>query len=96
MAISVRRLQEWRELALESPDRTPDAPCPQCSALRAAVLQLTAEIEQLRAPYARAFRDGASGALEFAARSLGATGDHGGEAVVRRLRAAVTEDRDSP
>jgi hypothetical protein len=92
MAIHVRRLEQWRELADEV--RAPGlaargAACPRCADLGAAVLQLTNEVELLRAPYAKAFRDGASGALDFAARAFEALGDPRSASVLRQMRGTV-------
>ena len=79
MAIHVRTIDEWRRLAREAlaprrPGPRDGGGCPRCAELGAGVLALAAEVEQLRAPYARAFRDGADGALDFAARLHAASG----------------------
>jgi hypothetical protein len=93
MAIHVRKLEEWKQLADEV--RAPaigggyEAQCPRCADLGAAVKLLTAEVEQLRAPYAKAFREGASGALDFAARAFDAMGQQGSASVLRELRSVV-------
>ena len=55
----------------------------------AAVLLLTAEVEQLRAPYAKAFHEGASGALDFAARAFEAKGDRRSASLLREMQAVV-------
>jgi hypothetical protein len=54
------------------------------------VLKLTAEVEQLRAPYAKAFREGASGALDFAARAFEAMGRRRSASVLRELQTVVS------
>jgi hypothetical protein len=95
MAIHVRKLEQWKQLADEA--RTPtlhgayNAQCPRCADLGAAVLLLTAEVEQLRAPYAKAFREGASGALDFAARSFEAMGQRRSASLLREMQAVVGE-----
>lgn len=96
MAIHVRELDEWTRIAREaqaSPRLRPvhGAGCPRCAELSAAVLVLIAEVERLRVPYARAFRDGADGALDFAARAFGAMGEQAGARVLRDLREAIKE-----
>ncbi len=96
MAIHVRTIDEWRRLAREAlarrrPAATDAGGCPRCAELAAAVLALAAEVEQLRAPYARAFREGADGALDFAGRAFGAMGDDAGARVLRDLRTAIKE-----
>ncbi len=96
MAIHVRELEELRRLAREaqtSPRLRPvaTAGCLRCAELGAAVLVLIREVERLRAPYARAFLDGADGALDFAARALGAMGDPVAAGVLRHLRTAIEE-----
>lgn len=94
MAIHVRELEQWKQLAGEV--RTPTlhgaydaAQCPRCADLGAVVLKLTAEVEQLRAPYAKAFREGASGALDFAARAFEAMGRRSSASVLRELQTVV-------
>jgi hypothetical protein len=95
MAIHVRQIDEWRRLAHEARTRPFDpmcgGECPRCAELGAAVLALSAELERLRAPYSRAFRDGVDGALDFAARAFSAMGEQHGARVLRDLR-AVTKD----
>ncbi len=96
MAIHVRELEELRRRA-RAAQASPrlrlvhEAECPRCAELGAAVLVLIEEVEALRAPYARAFRDGADGALDFAARAFGARGDQVGARVLRELREAIEE-----
>ncbi len=96
MSIHAHRLDEWRRLAAEA--ITPDidtlsdagsAPCPRCAALGLAVLRLTNELEQLRRPYAAAFRDGATGALDFAVRAFDAVGDPASASILRQMRTVV-------
>ncbi|HVI97054.1 MAG TPA: hypothetical protein VM753_23730 [Anaeromyxobacter sp.] len=93
MAIHVSRIEEWSRLAREARcvrARDPaDGGCPRCAELGAAVLALVGEIELLRAPYARAFRDGVDGALDFAARTFSAMGERDGARVLRDLRAVT-------
>jgi hypothetical protein len=92
MAIHVRIIDQWKHLAREVQSHGPfDAACccPRCAELGAAVLELVAEVERLRAPYARAFRDGADGALDFAARTFSAMGEQNGARVLRDLRAVT-------
>jgi hypothetical protein len=96
MAIHVRELDEWERLAREAaPHRALDPVheegCPRCADLAAAVRVLIREVERLRAPYARAFRDGADGALDFAARTFSAMGEQDGARVLRELRAAIKD-----
>jgi hypothetical protein len=66
--------------------------CPRCADLGAAVIRLTAEVEQLRAPYAKAFREGASGALDFAARAFEAMGERSSASVLRQMQTVVRND----
>jgi len=92
MAIHVRRLEHWRELAdaARAPLRGAQEPgCRRCADLGTAVLQLTTEVERLRAPYATAFRDGAAGALDFAARAFEALGDRRSASLLRQMRGTV-------
>jgi hypothetical protein len=93
MAIHVRQLEHLKKLAEEvRAPRARDAYgvwCPRCAELGVAVLQLGAEVEQLRAPYAKAFREGASGALDFAARTFEAMGEQRSAAVLRQMQSAV-------
>jgi hypothetical protein len=93
MAIHVRKLDQWKHLASAARDPAPrgvhDARCRHCAALGAAVLQLAGEVELLRAPYAKAFRDGASGALDFAARAFEAMGEHRAATVLREMQGVV-------
>jgi hypothetical protein len=92
MAIHVRIIDKWKRLAREAQSPGPlDAACccPRCAELGAAVLKLVAEVERLRAPYSRAFRDGADGALDFAARTFSAMGEQNGARVLRDLRAVT-------
>jgi hypothetical protein len=96
MAIHVRTIDEWNRLAREALSPRPFDPaygggCPRCADLGAAVLVLVAEVERLRAPYARAFRDGVDGALDFAARAFSAMGERDGARVLRDLRAVTKE-----
>ncbi len=96
MAIHVRELEELRRLAheAEASPRLRPAPagaCARCADLGAAILVLVAEVERLRAPYARAFRDGADGALDFAARTFGAMGDPVVARVLQSLRATIKD-----
>ncbi len=96
MAIHVRELEQLRRIAREAQDAprprlAPPGGCPRCAELGAAVLVLIAEVERLRSPYARAFRDGAEGALDFAARAFGAMGEQTGARVLRDLRKAIEE-----
>ncbi|MFL5271799.1 MAG: hypothetical protein ACJ79R_02150 [Anaeromyxobacteraceae bacterium] len=96
MAIHVRKLDQWKQLASAAQERAPrgayDDPCARCAALGAAVLQLAAEVELLRAPYAKAFRDGASGALDFAARAFEAMGERRSATVLREMQGVVGND----
>ena len=93
MAIHVRELERLKQLAeeLQTPTRHGAyvARCPRCADLGAAVRLLTAEVELLRAPYAQAFRDGASGALDFAARSFEAMGERRSASLLREMQSAV-------
>ena len=93
MAIHVRELEQWKQRAEEARARalrgTYEVPCPRCADLAAAVLLLTAEVEQLRAPYAKAFHEGASGALDFAARAFEAKGDRRSASLLREMQAVV-------
>ncbi|HET9596516.1 MAG TPA: hypothetical protein VFP65_13085 [Anaeromyxobacteraceae bacterium] len=92
MAIHVRRLERWRHLAdaARAPlGGAPELGCPRCADLGAAVRELTAEVERLRAPYATAFRDGAAGALDFAARAFEAMGDRRSASLLRQMRGTV-------
>ncbi len=96
MAIHVRQIEEWKLLARRAqldPRRDPalGEACRRCAELGAAVLVLIDEVERLRAPYSRAFRDGVDGALDFAARAFSAMGERDGARVLRDLR-AVTRD----
>ncbi len=96
MAIHVRELDELRRraLAAQSPRRLAAVRgrgCPRCADLGAAVLLLITEVERLRAPYARAFRDGADGALDFAARAFSAMGEQVGARVLRDLRKVIED-----
>jgi hypothetical protein len=96
MAIHVRNIDEWKRVAREAQSTQPfeadwAGGCSRCAELGAAVLVLIAEVERLRAPYARAFRDGADGALDFAARAFSAMGEQEGARVLRHLR-TVTKD----
>jgi len=96
MAIHVRELEELRRIAREAegsprPRPAQGAGCPRCAELGAAVLVLIAEVERLRVPYARAFRDGAGGALDFAARAFGAMGEQAGARVLGDLRKVIEE-----
>ena len=95
MAIPVRHLEEWKRLAGEARTSmlhgTAHFACPRCADLGKAVLRLTREVEELRAPYARAFHDGASGALDFAARTFDALGQRGSASILRELRGVVDE-----
>jgi hypothetical protein len=93
MAIHIRELDQWKQLASAVQDpalrEVYDVRCPRCAALGAAVLQLAGEVELLRAPYAKAFRDGASGALDFAARAFEAMGERRSATVLRELQGVV-------
>lgn len=93
MAIHVRELERLKQLAdeLQTPTRDGayDVRCPLCADLGAAVRLLTAEVEQLRAPYAKAFREGACGALDFAARSFEAMGQRHSASLLREMRSVV-------
>ena len=92
MSIHVSRIEEWSRLAREARcarARDPAGGCPRCAELGAAVLALVDEVDQLRAPYARAFRDGVDGALDFAARTFSAMGERDGARVLRDLRAVT-------
>jgi hypothetical protein len=93
MAIHVRKLDRWKQLAsaVQEPALrgVHDVQCPRCATLGAAVLQLAAEVELLRAPYAKAFRDGATGALDFAARAFEAMGERRSATVLRELQGVV-------
>ncbi len=96
MAIHVRELDELRRLALEAQSSRRPRPvqavsCPRCAELGAAILVLIGEVERLRAPYARAFRDGADGALDFAARAFTAMGEQVGARVLRDLRKVIED-----
>ena len=93
MAIHVRELQRLKQLADER--QTPtcggayEVRCPRCAEMAAAVRLLTAEVEQLRAPYAKAFREGACGALDFAARSFDAMGERHSASLLREMQSVV-------
>ncbi len=96
MAIHVRELEHLRRLAREAASRPRLRPvhaegCPRCEELSVAVRVLIREVERLRVPYARAFRDGADGALDFAARAFGAMGEQAGARVLRDLRKVVED-----
>ena len=95
MAIHVLHLERLRRLAEDAHrarlDGTYSPACSRCAELSAAVRRLADEVDELRAPYARAFRDGASEALEFAARTLDGTANEEAASIVRRLRAVVRE-----
>jgi hypothetical protein len=93
MAIHVRELQRLKQLAdeLQAPSRDGayDVRCLHCADMAAAVRLLTAEVEQLRAPYAKAFREGACGALDFAARSFDAMGQRHSASLLREMQSVV-------
>ncbi len=98
MSIHAHRLDEWRKLATEAITPEVDtvcdlrsAACPRCAALGIAVLRLAQELEQLRRPYAAAFRDGATGALDFAVRAFDAVGDPASASILRQMRTVVAE-----
>ncbi len=88
MSIHAHRLDEWRKLAAEAITPEVDT-CPRCAALGIAVLRLAHELEQVRRPYAAAFRDGATGALDFAVRAFDAVGDPASASILRKMRTVV-------
>ncbi len=101
MAIHVRELEELRRLARDAQASRRFGPatgeaCPRCAELAVGVRALITEVERLRSPYAQAFRDGAEGALDFAARALSAMGERSGARVLRDLRTAIEGERHGP